>query len=720
MPSTSRKLFLILFFLSAFLSFTVEARAEPPTGELFTQEAPVEVNADKITYDRSTDTYHASGNVEISQPGIVLRADSAILDMAAGVATAFGSLSVIDEGGSTLTGESLQFSLKDKTAILANGRLFYREDNIHLTADRIDKTGPETYKAARLSYTTCDCPPEESPAWSFEAKSVKVVVGEFLTGWNARFYIKGVPVLYSPYISIPIKRERQTGFLQPRPGYSKLRGFVLDNSFFWAISGNTDATFYLDIETERGLGKGLEYRYVRTRHSYGEISFYHYQENDIDRVREFRDDLSNLSRPVDADNNRWRLKFQHQETLAGGVKLRADIDLVSDDEYFIDFGKGSSERSLESIESNISASKSWSVFSLVGQFRLFNNLLDSEDATTLQKLPEVTFTNTEKKLFGSPFYISSETSFVNFWRKEGVKGQRLDAHPRLSLPLSPGGWFDFTPSIGGRATYWLVDNHPDGTWFERFIYDATADLTTTFVRVYGMDMPRVKALRHTVRPGLRYAYVPDVGQSGLPEFDAQDRIAAQNSLTYSINSTLTGKLAQGSETSYFDYLYLDLRQSYNIHEAQRELLSPTDKRRPFSDITGEVTVRPSVWVLGAAKGSFDVYENRFNSYDLAVSASDKRGDSLSVAHRFVREGANYLEAALRARVSKGLDLTYLKRFSFDENRSLETAYGVEYVHQCWSATLTYTERLEERIIYLTFDLLGLGKVAGIQGRLEPK
>src|SRR4030067_1485135 len=90
MPSTSRKLFLILFFLSAFLSFTVEARAEPPTGELFTQEAPVEVNADKITYDRSTDTYHASGNVEISQPGIVLRADSAILDMAGLVATAFG------------------------------------------------------------------------------------------------------------------------------------------------------------------------------------------------------------------------------------------------------------------------------------------------------------------------------------------------------------------------------------------------------------------------------------------------------------------------------------------------------------------------------------------------------------------------------------------------------------------------------------------------------
>lgn len=716
----SRKLFLILFFLSAFLSFTVEARSETPTGELFTEEVPVEINADKIIYDKSTDTYHATGNVEISQPGIVLKAPSAILDMAAGVATASGGISVVDEGGSTLTGESLQFNLKDKTAVLANGRLFYRADNIHLTADTFEKTGPESYKAAKLSYTTCDCPPEESPAWSFEATSAKVVVGDFLTGWNARFYIKGVPVMYSPYISIPIKRERQTGFLQPKPGYSRLRGFVLDNSFFWAISGNTDATFYLDIETQRGLGKGIEYRYIRTRQSYGQVSYYQYQENDINRVRDFRDDVSNLSRPVDADNNRWRLKYQHQEVLPYDVKLRADIDLVSDDEYFIDFGKGSNERSLESIESNISASKNWSVFSLVGQFRFFNNLLDLEDAATLQRLPEVTFTNTEKKILGSPFYISSESSFVNFWRKEGVKGQRIDAHPRVSLPMSPGGWFDFTPSIGARATYWLVDNQPGGAWFERYIYDASADLTTTFVRVYGVDMPRVKALRHTFRPGLRYTYIPEVDQTSLPEFDAVDRIAAQNSLTYSINSTLTGKLVESGEARYFDYLYLDLRQSYNIHEAQRDLLTPTDERRPFSDITGEVIARPSGWIWGTAKGSFDVYENRFNTYDLAVSAADTRGDTLNITHRYVREGANYFEAALRARISKGLDLTYLKRYSFDENRSLETSYGLEYFHQCWSSTLTYTERLEERIVYLTFDLLGLGRIAGIQGRIEAR
>ena len=715
----SRILLLIFLLISVFAPSRPSLAAEPPTGEIFTKDAPVEINADKITYDKAADTYHATGNVEISQPGIILRANEAIMDMATGIATASGSISVVDEGGSTLSAKSFQFNLKDKTAVLANGRLFYREENIHLTAENIKKTGPETYEVGALTYTTCDCPPDESPAWSFETTSAKVVVGDFLTGWNARFYIKGVPVLYTPYISVPIKRDRQTGFLQPKPGYSELRGFVLDTSFFWAISKSTDATFYLDIETDRGIGKGIEYRYVRSRQSYGAASYYQYQENSIERVRQFRDGLSNLSRPEDADNNRWRLQFTHHEELPGGVKLMAGIDLVSDDEYFIDFGKGTDERSLESTESNISASWNWSVFSIVGQFRFFNNLLD-DDALTLQRLPEVNMTSTEKKVFDTPFYVSSESSFVNFWRKKGVKGQRIDMHPRVSLPMSPGGWFDFTPSIGPRATFYLVDNHPDGAWLERYIYDISADLTTTFVKVFGVDMPSLKALRHTMRPGLLYTYIPEKGQAGLPEFDTFDRIAAANSLTYSFNSTLTGKLIDDGQTSYFDYLYLDIRQSYNLHEAQRELISPTDKKRPFSDITGEVIVRPSQWASGTAKGSFDAYENRFNTYDIAFAASDKRGDNLNIAHRYVRDGANYIEGALRAQLSKGLAFTFLQRFSFDENRPLETAFGVEYTHQCWNSAITYTERLEEKIIYLTFDLLGLGRVAGIQGRVESK
>jgi len=710
---------IIIILLPLLFILTWGARAEEaPTGDLFNKETPVEVTADTITYDKTTDTYHATGKVEMVQEGTRLLADEAILDMAAGVATASGDVRVTDEGGGELSGKSLQFNMKDKTAVLVNGRLYYREGNIHLTADTIQKTGPESYFARRITYTTCDCPPEDEPAWSFAATSANVTVGEFLTGWNARFYIKGVPVLYSPFISIPIKRERQSGFLQPRPGYSRLRGFVLETSFFWAIARNQDATFYLDIETERGAGKGIEYRYARSRNSAGEVFFYQFQEQSIERIREFRDGVDNLSRPEEATNSRWRFNLRHSELLAGNVNIRANINLVSDDEYFIDFGKGTDERSLESIESNVSISKNWSSYSLVGQFRVFNNLLDADDDETLQRLPEITLTGTDSKIYNTPVYLSSQSSFVNFWRDAGTRGQRLDIRPRLSLPMSPGGYFDFIPSVGPKATFWYIDGDPEKSYFDRFIYDVTADLTTTFVRIYRTDLPRLKSLRHTIRPKVTYTYVPEAVQDDLPSFDAVDRVAPMNSMTYSINSTLTGKLFDGDTPGYFDYLYLDLSQTYNFYEAQRELTSATDERKPFSEITGEVIIRPGPLVTATAKGKFDIYENRFNTYDISLAAADSRGDTLNISHRFVRDGSNYLEAFLRGRVSKSVDLTYFKRYSFDEYRSLETSYGIDYTHQCWSATVTYTERLEEKIAYLTFNLLGLGKVAGIQGRIE--
>lgn len=693
------------------------ALSEEFKGELFKTTSPVDITADSLSYDQEAQTYHAVGNVVIVQDTVMLTTEEIILDMAAGVATARGNVEIVDEGGNTLRGERLSFNLKEKTAVLANGRLFYQRDNVYITGDPIEKTGPQSYAGRKITYTTCDCEEGHSPAWSFRTTSARITVGDFLTGWNARFYIKGVPILYAPYLSVPVKRERQSGFLQPRPGFSRLRGFVLGNSFFWAIAKNMDATFYLDVDTSRGMGEGTEFRYIRTRRSYGEIFAYYYHERDIDRVRQFRQGVNNLSRPEDAGDNRWRLKLNHTELFASGLKFRANIDFVSDDEYFIDFGKTSQEKSLESVESNISLSQNWSAYSLVAQFRLFNNLLTKDDSATLQKLPEVTLTGSDRRILGTPFYLSSQSSFVNFVRKAGTDGQRLDLHPRISLPLNPGGYFDLTPSFAPRATFYLLKNNPDGGFKDRYLYDVQVDLTTTFVKIYKPGLDSLKAVMHTIRPRLTYTYIPDAVQTDLPSFDSLDNILPANSITYSLNSILTGKAADGAAHRYFDFFYFDISQTYNIREATRRLATSTDKRRPFSDIAGELIVRPNELLILSTKGKYDVYESRFNSYSASINWLDRRGDAFNAAYRFVRNGSSYLEASAKVRLMEPLDITYLKRFSFDEYRSLETTYGAEYRHQCWTMALTYSERLEEKLVYLTFNLRGLGRVAGIKGSI---
>lgn len=710
-----KKRFRIL--LLAALPFLMPSLALCAGADILKKSAPVDITADYLTYDKDTNTYHASGNVVIVQDSTTLMTDEAMLNTDSGVASARGGVVVIDEGGNTLKGESITLNLKEKTATVARGRIFFKEEHVYISGNPIKKTGDVTYTLEDSTFTTCDCDEGESPAWSLYLDRGSVTIGEFLTGTGAFFYIKSVPVFYSPYVSAPIKRARQTGFLQPKPGFSRLRGFVFRDAFFWAISRNTDATFSIDYESTRGVGEGAEFRYIRTRSSSGEMRFDHFHEKDIQRVREFRKGVDNLSRPMSAGTERWFFKLLHSEFLSGGVNIRADLNLVSDDEYFIDFGKDTKDRSQESIESNISISKSWSVYSLVAQWRLFNNLLIPDDSATLQKLPEVTFSGTDNRVFVTPFYISFDSSFVNFSRKLGVTGARLDIHPRLSLPLNPGGYFDLTPSFSPRATFYMANEDPRGRFSDRYLYEATVDLTTTFVRVFDAGFENLKALRHTVRPKLTYSYVPEAVQSDLPQFDAVDSIGSANGVTYSINSTVTGKIIEDGVKRYHDYFYLDISQSFNINEATRKLVSATDRRRPFSNVTGEVRFAPSRWAGLAAKGNYNFYNHWFDSYDAELNAEDSRGDSLRVTERFIRDTTKYLEAAARVRIMKPLDFTYLTRYSFDQQKSLESVWGLEYTHQCWSAVLTYTERLEEKIVFLTFSLEGLGKVAGVQGSM---
>ena len=696
--------------------------------KLSPKNEPIEITADSLTYDKSSDTYYAEGNVIAVQGNSSIRADKMTVDMDASHATAIGNVEAHFEQGNTLKGDSLELDIDTKVGVVINGRLFFKKGNVHVTGEEIRKTGDESYSAHKGFFTTCDCEPGQSPAWGFYSSDADVTFGEYLTAWNSLFYVKEAPVFYFPYLVFPVKRERQTGFLSPEVGYSKLRGFKFDNSFFWAISDSTDATFYFDIERNRGIGEGIEYRYALTKTTEGQFYFYHFKENDMDRVREFRKGSNNLSRPKTADDDRWFLEYKHRGLLPYGVSLNVDVKKVSDDEYFIDFGKDTNKRSLESLESNISLTKTWSKFNLVTQFRYFDNLLIADNSTTLQRLPEIALTGIDQQIMDTPFHFGWESSFVNFDRKEGATGQRIDMHPTVSLPLNPGGYFEIKPSAGVRETFYQVaDPAKDKRYYDRSIYDLGADVTTTFVNIFPIDEGEgdgLKKLKHTIRPKIIYTYIPDDVQDDLPIFDGVDRIGKRNDFTYSLNTILTGKFLEGGNYNYRDYIYMDLSQIYNINETTRKLTSLTDKRRPFSDVTGEIRLQPLSWTLITAKGKYDAYEGWMNEYDASLGLWDKRGDRLDTSYRYTRidpithTPMEYLELSLIIKPVESIDLTYRNMYSYNDKETIEAAYGLAYRQQCWGAQITYTERLEEKMVMLTFNLLGIGQVGGLSERVQ--
>ncbi len=704
------------------------ALAEPSAAGLFRKDAPVEIVADYLSYDKKADTYYATGHVIVTQEGLVMKTEGIMMNVSAGKARSMGKTFIYDNDGNTLEGTDLWIDLKRNTAVIANARIFYRKENLHIEGDPLKKTGKKTYEGKNISYSTCDCPENDSAldqgsgkkrggrrAWSFYAKEAELTLGGFLTAKHAFFRIKDYPVLYTPYLRVAVQRERQTGFLMPSPGYSELRGVVLDNAFFWAISRSRDATFYLDIETARGIGGGVEYRYVRSTRSFGSMYYYIYSEKDIERVREFRKNRGNLSRPPSASSNRWQFKFDHTELLSRGFNMRAYINVVSDDEFLLDFGS-SAERSMESLESNISVSKNWSVYSLVAQLRFFDNLLLADDSMTLRKVPEISLTASDRKIPWTPLYHSLNASYINFSRSEGITGQRLDLQPSISLPISPGDYLDIKTSFTPRGTFYLLKENPGGRYVDRFLYKASTEATTTFVRTFHREGRKIDAIKHTIRPKLIYEYIPEANQDTLPSFDSVDRIPAKNTLTYSLNTILTGRTRTKEMTSYHDYIYMEFRQSYDLHEATRKRTSATDRKRPFSDVTAEAIVKPTLNSQITGKVLYNVYDNRPTSYDMNLDLQDSRGDSLRLSHRFVRSSTNFIEGSLKVYLSRAFDASFLERYSLAESRSLETTVVGSYHHQCWGVDLSFSDTLEETLVYISFSLKGIGHVAGFRAR----
>ena len=100
---------------------------------------------------------------------------------------------------------------------------------------------------------TCRLQDGQEPPWSFGAADTKITDGGYAVMKHAVFRVKGIPVFYSPYMILPAKHERQTGFLFPAWYMSDRDGFGLETPFFVNLSPTADITLYPRYFSKRGV-----------------------------------------------------------------------------------------------------------------------------------------------------------------------------------------------------------------------------------------------------------------------------------------------------------------------------------------------------------------------------------------------------------------------------------------------------------------------------------
>ena len=659
----------------------------------------IQIIANSMSYNKETGVYKAYGNAEIHQVGRTLKANIIEYYYRTQTARAQGNV-VLTEGDDILQCEYLEVNLETKEGLVRGGELFYQKGNFYLKGNYIQKLGENRYRIENGEFTTCN---GKRPSWKFACKKADVTLEGLARVKGATFKIKDYPVFYFPYFVYPTRTKRQSGFLMPSVGSSSSEGVNFNNTFFWAISPNTDATAYLDMTTGKGIGLGGEYRYITSKTSRGRFYGYFISEKNSYR----RDKYDQL---LDREKKRWNVFYKGKKDFDQNLFARFKVDLVSDRQYFKDYESQTTRRTAERTENSAFLTKHWKGLSLVGDFEYNKDLLKS-NATTVQRYPEIFFTAIPQVITHTPFFFSLDSTYNNFSRDEGQEGDRFDFKPRVILPLRFYKNFLLQSEAGYRQTLYFDTSDDEGLDNSRSLFNFRSELSTKFMKVYGGQGNPRRKFRHTIEPEIVYTYITDEKQEDLPLYDEVDRIQKQNRFAYAITNRVVGKYYRPDNSSWErEILFLRIGQYYDS----------STSHDPFSNFFLELRSRPTSFWYIKSNLEFDIYDNEFEAFNTLFRFNDRRGDFLRFEYRFSKDRDEAISTHADIKLSRDFGVFFQNRQARQEGRNLETTFGIDYHPQCWGTILSCrirpgTEgRDRETKFMVEFYLKGIGKVGGLE------
>lgn len=673
-----------------------------PTGRQTAQPGPtgMVLRADRMVHETATDTMIATGNVHMTWQDMVMTADEATYNRTTQIMTARGNVYLF-KTGDAMWGEQMVLDTETGRAEMEKGRIYMAQGNFHVKGQQIAKMGDDQYALNKGDLTSCDA---EVPSWKFGGTEMDFTTDEYATGKNVIFYVKDIPVFYFPYLMLPVKKERQSGFLFPRFGASTKRGEFYEQPFYWAISPSQEATLLLDLQTKRGVGLGVDYRYLRSRTSDGSMGGYLIRDNNEKKVR-------------------GKFLQVHKEQFPDDLSLITSINLTSDKTFLTDYEEKSGEYNRQYYDSRVVLTKNWDTWMTGAQAIYTQDFYAGSNTTTLQRAPELLLYGARQAVpFIPSLWFDLDLLLTNYYREKGMQGQRAAITPRLTTNHTLFDGRLNTTVFGGLQIRGYNSTEADPGIKEKAmvaIPEFGAEISSSLSRIYDKPLLGMTRLRHEIVPTLRYSYTTEKDQTSYPMYDQSDRTPHVNLINFSLASHLGGKVERAKDQKGADvYRHLQtlrLNQGYSLGGIRPYLLSEADAKKPWSDATieSETWLHPLFRLLVDA--GYNHYKRKVTTTALGGDYNDGKGNIVGTSYRMTDQQVEYLEGRISLALFKPVYLAYTNRFSFDKQKSLESHTSIEYRHQCWSVLAIWRERPNDRSWTINFNLAGLFSIGGSGG-----
>lgn len=317
------------------------------------------LTAERVLHDGKANRTTAEGRARLVGPDTALSADRIVYDRALAAATATGHVVArLAQGGLVaITADvvSLRFEGEEvREVFLLDGRAVSKTDttkaallaadtpeavaalgrtNALLEGNHLERDGAR-WKVEHLELVPCECN-FEPPSWSITASSATIdTEAERVAIVSPVVRVKQVPVLWLPWLSLPMT-DRQTGLLFPRPNYTQLNGFSLEQPVFVTLGRSADVTltpgFFTGGTGDYGIaGPRLlgELRYVPSHRAQGRLSL-----GVLYDARAQRDPVKPGLKGPSPRGLRGEGSWQHLQDFDHGFGVRLDARLYTDGFY---------------------------------------------------------------------------------------------------------------------------------------------------------------------------------------------------------------------------------------------------------------------------------------------------------------------------------------------------------------------------------------------------
>ena len=690
------------------------------TGNAELKQGPQSLFADRLEYDKQTDSVTASGNVIVHTPnGDRFETTELGIEMATQIGetgpaqyrVAERKRSLRDAGDFYLTDSGKVDEPYSDRFEFERSRPPIGEDEVYVggrgAAEKIFMEGEGFLRLENADFSRCR-----------EGKDDVVVRARNLVLDNeagigiarhATIRFKNLPIFYTPYMSFPISSERKTGFLAPGIGHQNDSGTILNVPYYWNIAPNVDATITPRLYSDRGVQLGGEFRYLgdnsegilRGQYLPGDDAF--------------------------ADEDRYAVGYDHDHRFTPRWQGVVELQEVSDDLYFDNFSNDLNVSSSTHLPQRAEARYSGAVWKFAGSVVGYQTI----DATIpdasrpYDRLPRFTLDARSPRSSGL-FRYELDSEFVNFDRDDRIRGWRLGARPSVSLPIERV-YGILEPKLGVQYIGYSLEDQPAGDPDDPSV---TAPIFTLNGEIFferdsnWAGRPHV----HTLEPRAFYVYSPEENQDDLPDFDTSeinfnnfsnifredrffggDRIGDTNQITLGLTSRLF-EVDSGVER-----LKASLGQIFFFDDREVNL-DPTvvdteDKSDFLADLQAQLT--DHFELNGFVQWDQETSETEVVRADLGYRPSPSR--RLGVAYRFDRDSTEQVDLYADWPLSPRWQFRFVERYSLETSENLETIIGLGFDGCCWKLNVSAQRRVDRTTgfrdaLFVVLELNGLGRI----------